>query len=240
MKVKALLGAVLAVLVLAGPGWSQASSATQEKPQEKKKDEKKDEKKPDKPKTEAKSPGQGRDQVLPARRGDHRCRREGPRRRDPQHDRGQARALPLEHRHDHRHRPRATGRSEHPEDPGSGHGHGRRLGQDPGPERPAPQGPPGRSPAQHLGGRGRLLRRLHHDPADRRGPRRDRQGRRRREVRQLPGRDPQPDPPPAPDGRAALGGRGLGRELRQLRRQRPSRLQAGGLRLLPDRPSDEQ
>ena len=186
------------------------------------------------------APGAGRNQVLPARRGDHRRRREGPRRRDPQHDRGQARALSPEHRHDDRHGPRAPGRAERPEDPGSGLGHGRRFDQDPRPERPAPQGPPGRPPAQHLGRGGRLLHRLHHDPSRRRGPHRDRQGRRRRAVRQLPGRDPQPDPPPAADGRAAFGGRGFGRELRQLWRQRPSRLQAGGLRLLADGPPDEQ
>ena len=52
MRSKALLGAVLAVLLLAAPGWSQTTSTAQEK----KKDEKKEAKKPDKPKTEAKAP----------------------------------------------------------------------------------------------------------------------------------------------------------------------------------------
>ena len=52
MRSKALIGAVLAVLLLAAPGWSQTTSTAQEK----KKDEKKEAKKPGKLKTEAKAP----------------------------------------------------------------------------------------------------------------------------------------------------------------------------------------
>ena len=54
MKSRAFIGAVLAILLLARPGWSQASAATQEQKQETKKDEKK----PVRPKAEAKPPAQ--------------------------------------------------------------------------------------------------------------------------------------------------------------------------------------
>jgi iron complex outermembrane receptor protein len=54
MKSRALIGAALAILLLARPGWSQASAATREQKQETKKDEKK----PGRPKAEAKPPAQ--------------------------------------------------------------------------------------------------------------------------------------------------------------------------------------
>ncbi|MCK7462180.1 MAG: TonB-dependent receptor plug domain-containing protein [Sphingobacterium sp.] len=54
MKSRALVGAVLAMLLLARPGWSQASAATREQKQETKKDEKK----PGRPKAAAKPAAQ--------------------------------------------------------------------------------------------------------------------------------------------------------------------------------------